>query len=77
MKLNETIVISWTSRLFSNFKKKKSGQEPLSRIFLPNREKGREPVFGTTTESNSLGPIGADFARQKVFLYEIDDEEVI
>ena len=29
------------------------------------------------TESSSVGPIGADVARKKVLLYEIDDEKVI
>ena len=58
---------------FPNFREK-----ILTGIFLlANREKGRERIFGTTTESSSLGSIGADFARQKVLLYEIADEEVI
>ena len=42
---------------------------------MPNPEKGI--LSELRTESSSVGPIGADFARKKVLLYEIDDEKVI
>ena len=71
--------------MFSNFppvfklkNKKKSGQESLSRIFFCKTGKKAVSAFSELrTESSSVGPIGADFVREKVLLYEIDDEKVI
>ena len=66
------------SACFRTLKKKKSGQESISRNFFCQTGKKAASAFSKVeTESSSLGRIGADFAREKVLSYEIDDEEVI
>ena len=58
-------------------KKNHDGDFFFENYFWQTRKKATSVVSEPRSESSSLGPIGTDFARKKVLLYEIDDEEVI
>ena len=74
----QNVCIVWISRVFPNFREKNyDGEFLFENYFWQTGKKATSVVSEPRSESSSLGPIGTDFARKRVLLYEIDDEEVI